>query len=72
MWCLHRVPGEAMMSLMPGILGMHGHARGQGPLGTWWIRTPLAPEGESGATGHMVIPEPYWVVVLVPRSSGDA
>jgi hypothetical protein len=26
MYCLHRVPGEAMMSQMSGVLGTHGHA----------------------------------------------
>jgi hypothetical protein len=28
MYCLHRVLGEAMMSLMPDILKTHGHVRG--------------------------------------------
>jgi hypothetical protein len=28
MRCLHRVPGEAMMSLMSSVLGMHGHSLG--------------------------------------------
>jgi hypothetical protein len=28
MRCLHRVPSKTMMSLMSGILGMHGHAGG--------------------------------------------
>jgi hypothetical protein len=33
MCCLHRVSGEAMMSLMSGVLGMHGHARGPRAIG---------------------------------------
>jgi hypothetical protein len=45
--------------------------RGWEPLGTWRLRSPPAPGGGSGATGHVVIPEPYQAMVLVPRSRGD-
>jgi hypothetical protein len=33
MCCLHCVPGMAMMSLMLGILEMHGHVRGSAVTG---------------------------------------
>jgi hypothetical protein len=58
------------MSLMSAVLGMHGH--GRGPLGTWRLRSPPTPGSGSGATGHVAIPEPCRVVVLVPQSRGDA
>jgi hypothetical protein len=35
---LHRMPGEAMMSFMSGVLGMHGHA--QGPRATGHVAAP--------------------------------
>jgi hypothetical protein len=38
MRCLHRVPGEAMMGLMSGVLGMHGYARG--PRATGQVVAP--------------------------------
>jgi hypothetical protein len=70
MRCMHRVPGEAMMSLMSGVLGTHGHTRG--PPGTWRLQSPPAPGGGSGATVHVVVPEPCRAVVLVPRSHSEA
>jgi hypothetical protein len=44
---------------------------GRGPQGTWRLQSPPAPGGRSGATGHVVIPEPCGAVVLVPRSRGN-
>jgi hypothetical protein len=90
---LLRVPGVAMMSLMSGALGMHGHASedeghwtcgssralthrevGLEPQDMWQYRSPAGrwswclghmamPEpshtgDESGATRHVVTPEP--------------
>jgi hypothetical protein len=52
------------MSLMSGISGTHRHARGRGPLDTWQSRSPPAPGGGSGATGHVPLPEPCQAVVL--------
>jgi hypothetical protein len=57
------------MSLMSGISGTHGHAQGRGPLDTWRLWSPPALGGESGATGHVSIPKPCRVVVLVPRGT---
>jgi hypothetical protein len=73
MRCLQRVPSEAMISLMSGILGTHGHARGPRATGHMAApEPPPAPRGRSRAIGHMAIPKPYQAVVLVPRSCGDA
>jgi hypothetical protein len=72
MRCLQRVPSEAMISLMSGILGTHGHARGPRATGHMAALEPPAPRGRSRAIGHMAIPKPYQAVVLVPRSCGDA
>jgi hypothetical protein len=69
MRCLHRVPGEAMMGLMSGVLGTH---RGREPLGTWWLRSPPTPGGRSGTARHVPVPEPCRAVVPKPQSCGDA
>jgi hypothetical protein len=79
MRCLHRVPDEAMMSLMSGVLGMHGHARGPRVTGhvavvglepqhTWWYRSPA--ERWSWCLGHVATPEPsYAGAGLEPRGT---
>jgi hypothetical protein len=55
---LHRVPGEAMMSLMPDILGTHGHAQGLRATGhmaapepscTRWCVWSIRTRGDTGA-----------------------
>jgi hypothetical protein len=45
---------------------------GREPLGTWLLWSPPAPGGGSGAIGHVAISESCRVVVLVPRSRGNA
>jgi hypothetical protein len=51
MCCLHRVPGEAMMSLMSGVLGTHGHARG--PRATGHVTAPKPSRTGRRVWSHM-------------------
>jgi hypothetical protein len=51
MHCLHRVPDEAMMSLMSGVLGTHGHARR--PRATWHVAAPEPSRTKRRVWSHM-------------------
>jgi hypothetical protein len=54
MRCLLRVPGEAMMSLMSGAMGMHGHASEAESHGA---------RGDAGALSHREVglePQDVW------------
>jgi hypothetical protein len=60
------MPGEAMMSLMSGVLGMHGHTPGAeghiargGPHDTWRYRSPVV--RWSWCLGHAATPKPSCV-----------
>jgi hypothetical protein len=51
MHCLHRVPDEAMMGLMSGVLRTHGYA--QGPRATGHVAAPEASRTRRRIWSHM-------------------
>jgi hypothetical protein len=56
---LFHVPGDAVMSLMSGALGTHGHTSEVEPGGTWRRQSPPSLGDGSRAAGHVATPEPF-------------